>query len=54
MGDSGKRKRRRTSDGNLLEQGLTQEEVGVAVGVSQVDVSRTKTRLKKRLLALCH
>lgn len=39
---------------NLLEQGLTQEEVGAAVGVSQVDVSRIKTRLKKRLLTLCH
>ena len=39
---------------NLLEQGFTQQEVGTAVGMSQADVSRTKTRLKKRLLALCY
>lgn len=37
---------------NLLEQGFTQQEVGIAVGVSQVNVSRIKTRLKKRLIAL--
>ena len=37
---------------NLLEQGFTQQEVGTVVGMSQVDISRTKTRLKKRLLAL--
>ena len=37
---------------NLLKQGFTQQEIGAAVGMSQVDVSRTKTRLKKRLVAL--
>lgn len=39
---------------NLLEQGFTQQEVSTAVGVSQAYVSRTKMRLKKRLLALCY
>lgn len=37
---------------NLLKQGLTQQEVGTIVGLSQAEVSRIRARLKKQLLSL--